>query len=329
MDAEPLSPTVPTRRRRLVRAVLGAAAVVALAACGVRIDTPPPSEPSPDTHEILRSTVVADALDVERLATSAAEGTDDADVSAALLQAAAFAQAHAQQLGGTYESGLADAAVTPEATTSPDDEAARVTDVVEALAGASVRARGAADTTNDGPLARLLASISTSDILAAEQLGDLTGAELPETVVPTTAVVPETLPSGVSAADLTTLVEAEDAAGYVYEVQAARTADAGRERSADRAPIHRDRADDWARLLEIDSTAQDPRSTAYVMPEAESVAARGQLLENNLAASYASLVGTSGPSGRTELVDLLADSSRSAVSWGAPLTAFPGLPEQE
>lgn len=320
--------TPSTVRGRLVHGLVGTLAVLALAACGVRIDTPPPSEPSPDTHEILRSTVVSDALEVERLALSASEGTDTAKIVAALEQTANFARAHAEQLGGTYDSGLPDAPQTPQSTASPDQAPARVGDVVEALAGASVRARGAADTTIDGPLARLMSSISASEILSAENLGSLINTELPETVVPELVEMPAELPGGIPAADLTTVVEAEDAAGYVYEVQAAQSSNSVRSRSLARSEVHRDRSTEWARLLEIDATAQDPRRIAYDMPDAPDPAARGELLENNLADAYASLVGTARPSGRTELVDLLADSARTTVAWGGPLTAFPGMPEQ-
>lgn len=319
---------VPAHRGRHVRALVGVLLVTLVAGCGVRIDSPAPSEPSPDAHEILRSTVVADALTVQQLASTAAETVSDDALSAALTQTADFAGAHAEQLGGPYDSGLPDAPQTPAATTSTQATGVGVDDVVDALAGASVRARGAADTTDDGPLARLFASVSTSEILSAERLGRAADVDLPDSVVPVEAALPETLPAGVAAAALTTLVEAEDAAGYVYEVQAARTDDAVRTRSADRGVEHRVRAAGWARLLDIDGTDQDPRAVAYEIPAADDARARGVLLEDNLTASYASLVGSARASNRTELVDLLADTARAQVAWGAPVSAFPGLPEQ-
>jgi len=355
------------------------AAALPLAACGVRLETPAPTEPSPDAHEIVRRTAVDDALAVSAIVADVTPTVTDPDVLAVLAEAQDFAEQHAQALGGVYDSGLADSPATedgtssagsggvtttpPEdgaadgeeggaedgeeggaATTGPDDAtsdgsapdgptpgatAAEPTtdDVVVALVGAAQRTRASAGETQDGPLARLLASVSTSEHDSALRLAALTGSTAAEDL-PGGATPVEEAPSGVGAADLATLVEAEDAAGYAYEVRAALEDGGVRSDAVARAAQHRARAQGWALAAGTDGTAQDPRRTAYVLPDDEGTAALAQRLETELAGSYASLVATAAPASRADAVALLTDSWLAAVAWGAAPVAFPGLPEQ-
>ena len=153
-----------------------------------------------------------------------------------------------------------------------------------------------------------------------------------------TTQMPTTLPLNVSAADLTTVVRSEDAAGFAYEVMAARLSDAARTLAQNRAEVHRERAQAWAELASLDGTASDPRQVSYALPTTpdgssavsspEAMTALAIDLENTLATTYATLTGEVDADNRAAMADLLADSSAAARAWGAPLAPFPGMPEQ-
>ncbi|GII99395.1 hypothetical protein Slu03_17730 [Sediminihabitans luteus] len=325
----------------MVSVTLAAVLGLVLAGCGVRVDTPPPTEPSPDAQELVRSAAVTDALTVGATARAAAasladEGGEDADAVVPLLeQIADFSDQHVVQLGGVYDSGLPDAPEQPdpEATLAVSDgtvtekPAPTTADVLEALTGASARTRASAIGAEDGGLARLLASVSTSQVLSAERLATVSGVDLPETKVPAEPEVTTTAPPGAAAGDLATLVESEDAAGYAYEVAAARSEGTTRSRSLALAAAHRERAQLLAEAAGIDGSATDPRRVAYALPEG-AVADVAQEVELDLATGYASMAGTVLGEGRTPVLDLLTASQRAATTWGAPLVAFPGMPER-
>ncbi|MCB7137705.1 DUF4439 domain-containing protein [Cellulosimicrobium marinum] len=369
-------PTVTTRRARPVTSrrrgraalALGLMAAVLLTGCGVRLETPEPTEPSPDAREVARRTAVDDALAVAELAEEVAPSSTDAALVAALDQAASFARLHADALGGEYDSGLPDpegatdatgtptvevtttapgattGTVSPGASEAPiddtDDEAGAggdgaaeapptAEDVVVALVGATQRTRASADATRDADLARLLGSVATSELVSARRLAALTGSDAAADLPVGAAPVAEA-PTGVGAADLATLVAAEDAAGYAYEVRAARSDGDARSDALARAEVHRARAQGWALAAGTDGTDQDPRRTAYAVPDddAEATSALAQRLETELAQSYASLVATAAAGSREDPLALLADSWLAALGWGAEPVPFPGMAEQ-
>ncbi|WP_075829514.1 DUF4439 domain-containing protein [Cellulosimicrobium sp. CUA-896] len=351
------------------RAALAAVLVVVaavLAGCGVRLETPAPTEPSPGAREVVRRTAVDDALTVAGLADEVAPSAADPAVRALVDEIAAFAREHVDALGGVYDSGLpdpgetagatagsptevtttpadaaavaegardagADAEEAPDTEDAPDEEASdagpTTDDVVAALVGAAQRTRASADAARDPGLARLLASVATSEHVSAQRLAAATGSDAAAELTLGTALV-GAAPTGVGAADLATLVAAEDAAGYAYEVRGAQADGDVRAAAVARAAQHRARAEAWARAAGTDGTDQDPRRVAYELPEDEDTAALAQRLESELAQSYASLVATSAPTSRGEVLVLLVDSWQGALAWGAPLAAFPGLPEQ-
>ncbi|WP_251150672.1 DUF4439 domain-containing protein [Cellulosimicrobium sp. Marseille-Q4280] len=356
------------RHRRPVLAALALVTTLLVAGCGVRLETPEPTEPSPDVHEVVRRAAVDDALAVEDLAAAVAPTVTDPTVLAALDEAGRFAEQHVQALGGVYESGLpvpteTDGESSPEpveVTTSPapgegDDEgpddpagdgsqdapvtgdgtadgtstaAPTTDDVVTALVGAAQRTRASADLTQDAELARLLASVAASEHVSAQRLAAATGSEAATDL--DVAVVPvEDTPSGVGAADLATLVAAEDAAGYALEVRGAQVDGDVRTAAVARAAEHRARAQAWALAAGTDGTDQDPRRTAYVLPDGEDVTTLARRLETELTASYASLVATAAPESRGDALALLTDSWLAALAWGAAPVAFPGMPEQQ
>ncbi|WP_125775212.1 DUF4439 domain-containing protein [Antribacter gilvus] len=362
--------TLPAGRSRRGPSVAALLVVVALllGGCGLRLESPPPTEPDPDAGELVRRTAVADALLVRDQADAlASTGSLPPETVAELDRVSGAADAQVTQLGGVYDSGLSDvlgeSTVSPSATPSPVPAPA---DVVATLVSAAGRSSTAADTTEDGPLARLLASVSASHTVSAARLAPLVGvpaATVPAPVVPSPApadgeepattttsaattggATPSTSansvttpsdaattpPGGLSADNLSAIVLAEDAAGYALELRAAREDDAAvRDGMARRAALHRDRAQDWAVLAGTSGTEQDPREVAYLVPGAD-LTGPGlvQELEDGLATDYATLVGVAEPGTRGILVDLLIDSAVTSTAWGAAPAAFPGLPEQ-
>lgn len=360
------------RAGRLLAAVTVLATGVLAAGCGVRLDTPPPTEPSPDTVEVLRSGAVDDALAVAALVADVTPRVTDPAALAVLGEAAAFAEQHVDALGGLYDSGLehpaepesgagsgttetgtpgagtttpgtdgtasdpgtagtgTDAAGTDAAGTdaagAPAPGTATTDDVVTALVGAAERTGAAADASPDARLARLLASVAASEHVSAQRLAAATGSTAAAGLAEPPPV--DEAPGGVGAADLATLVESEDAAGYGYEVRAAQSEGDVRTAAVARAAQHRARAQGWALAAGTDGTPQDPRRVAYALPDDTDAAALARQVESGLARTYASLVAAAAPTSRAEAVALLADAWAAAVAWGEAPVAFPGLPEQ-
>ena len=341
-------------------------ALLVLTGCGVRLEGPGPQEPVPDANEVSRQAMVADAVTIhdsaEQALAAATPGSPEATTLDLIIRSA---DQQVTALGGVYSSGIeheADggsgdegqtalepgslpssggdavsggSAVAP-VTPSPTPEPATSADVVALLAQSAARARGSLVTPTDPLLARLYASIAVSQLDSARALAAQTGVEFvaPEAFASTMA---STLPLNLSAADLTTVVRSEDAAGFAYEVMAARLSGDARALARDRARVHRDRAQAWADLASLDG-ASDPRQVAYALPTTSSgesalaspatIAELAIDLEETLATTYATLAGQVEAEDRAAMADLLADSSAAARAWGAPLAPFPGMPEQ-
>ncbi|MEG3614923.1 DUF4439 domain-containing protein [Isoptericola haloaureus] len=380
----------PTRRRS--RGVVGGLLVVLLlAGCGLRLETPPPAEPEPDTLEIVRRTAVTDALFVAEQADAAIEELGDRRrrLVAELERVAADSREQADQLGGVYDSGLQEPADPPSGSpqSTPADEPVLARDVVDALTNASGRNRTAAGTTADGSLARLLASVGAAQAVSAARVGGFTDDGAPAPVVPrlpgpdevaaaapsgaspagddagqaadrsgSAALTapsgaeeppateepgedgvsstspdsdePPVVPVGLTAADLRTLVASEHGAGYALRLRAALRPEDERARLADRADVHTARAQDWAVVAGTDGTAQDPRQVAYAVPRGPGDRALVRAVEDDLATTYATLVGSTAAGTRAVLVDLLVETAITLDAWGADPVPFPGLPEQ-
>lgn len=351
--------TRPAAHRR-ARAAGRAAAVAGLLACAtvlggcadLRLETPPPATPTPDAVEIVRERTARDATDLAALATEAALSAPEA-VATVLGRVAEASLAHAEAFGGVYDPFPG---VTPEPTSSPDVGAgatvaptptappADAAAVLDALAAAAGTARTDADAAPDGDLGRLLASVWASRTLLGETLtAAVAAAASPEAAATPTAdaappvpEVPTEPPLGVDAADLATLVTSEDAAGMVWEVVAARSADAARADATARAVLHRDRAEDWAVVAGLARTDADPRLAAYDLPEelvvdgatAEAMAAVTTDVEAALGVTYTSLVARADAGARGPLLDAMLDQVRRGLAVGAPTPVFPGLPER-
>ena len=324
-----MSPTRPGAPRtvRTLTAVVVALVLALVAGCGVRLETPPPEPLVPDVNEQARQRASADAATLAALAEVPPAAPDAAPDPVADARAAVVAEAstHLDLLGGLYtgEPGGEDRDArpqTPAATPEPEPTTATPDAVLALLTESAATARADADTVTDGPLARLLGSVSVSRLLSASRLAAAAG------------LAPPAVPEGIPAVDLAALVTAEDAAGYGLEVVAAKGSGDLRTRAHERAATHRSRAQGWADLAGIDGTGLDPRRVAYALPpgleDPATAAGLAGSLETTLAGHYASLVAGAPPGARAALVDAVAEASAQASSWGAPLPALPGLPER-
>lgn len=335
-------------------------ALAVLAGCGLRVETPPPTEPTPDATEVVRARTVDDALHLEELARAALAGADDA-TAAVLEDVAGFSERHADALGGPYDSGLPDATPTPTPTPV---SVAEPGELLALLVTATGHALEDADAVAEGPLARVVASVGTARGELAVRLGAATGQPVvvvdggvaaegaePESPEPTATQEPgDATPDGASPvpsasapeaegsdgglpeADVSALVLAHDQAGYGLEVVAARLTGAAQERAQAAAAEHRAAAEEWADVGALSGTSHDPRLAAYDLPagvEDPDVArelARG--LEASLAEAYATAVAHAPAGERADLVRGLRTASAAALTWGATPVAFPGMPEQ-
>jgi hypothetical protein len=327
---------VPRPNRALRCAIAVIARALALAGCGLRLQTPPPTAPSPDAREVVRGRSVDDALALTRSARLAT--TSNLAVVDVLTRVADFSDQHAAELGGVYDSGLATPTAhgaTPAAGPTP---AATDPGQVLALLAATTRTAGDdADTVSDGELARLLASIAASRARLADELAAALGVTVPAVAAPTphptaSASGSASGSAGVRASTQAAVVAAEDQAGYGFEVIAAKLADPHRSAARTAAAEHRARAEHWAQVWGIDGTGSDPRRASYALPtgldDPATTLARAQSLDAALITVYASAVADAGPGARTDLIAALVAADSEAATWGAPPTAFPGLPER-
>ena len=337
MSARPDPASPRDLARPLARALAAAVMVLTLAACGLRAETPPPTEPSPDAVEQVRARTVADSLALAQAAAAAALLPDGAaePVAPVLADVSAFSEQHADQLGGVYVSGLP--APTGSPTSSPTTAAATVGDVLVELATATRTALTDADAVPDGPLARLVASIATSRGELATRLARAAGAEVPS-LVPDEAPPVDPTPSpsasvdGLGTDELATLALVHDQAGYGFEVIAAKLPGGQRSAASAAAATHRARSEAWAGAAGIDGSAQDPRRASYTLPSGlddPAVATTlARTLETSVADAYANAVGEAPPGTRATLIDGLRAATDAAAAWGATPVPFPGLPER-
>lgn len=344
------APRVPTARRRPAALTALTALAVAVGAllggcADLRLETPPPATPSPDAREQLRDRTARDAAELARLATRAAL-TAPEGVATALGRVADVSVAHADAFGGVYVP-FPDEAPQPSPTATAAPAEVSVAEVRAALAQATQAARADAETVADGDLARLLAAVWVSRTLLAEALDDAVaaaedgdgdggsaGGPGEATAGPDVAAVAE-VPAGLDADAVATLVTSEDAAGFAWEVVAARSSGDDRSRAHERARLHRDLAEAWAQAAGVARTADDPRRAAYALPEALTAAdagaeAMGDVtaeIEAALVVTYTTLVAGTDAGARGPVLDaLLAQVGRGLPT--GPVPAFPGMPER-
>jgi len=315
---------------RVIFVVLASAT---LAGCGVRLETPPPAEPSPDAVEQVRARTVDDAVQLQADATALLAAGPPEAVQVVLTDVVTFSTAHAEQLGGEYVSGLP--TPTPTSTSMPSaPPAPTVGTLLADLAATEQVAADDADAVTEGDLARLVASVAVARSELAARLSAATSLPLPQEPVDdaTPAPTPTTGPDGPTVADLDALALVHDQAGFGLEVVAAKLS--GDQRSAAQASAaqHRAESDDWARASGSAGTAQDPRRAAYTLPTGmdDPAVAQGtaRSLESSVADTYATVVARVPAGARAPYVDGLRRATVAARAWGATPVAFPGLPER-
>ena len=360
-------------RGTLVGSALGVVLTLALlTGCEVRLESPAPPELVPDATEVARQGAAEDAAALSALARVVAAA--DTALAGPLEAVAAASDEHLVELGGPYVAhpeatpdvgeaaadtmvdgtgtgtgagsesapdpdpgtaapssagSAADATATASPTPPPIPVAA---DVLALLQTTAASARADADALADAPLARLLAGIAVGRTLHAQVLAAATGQPVPTT----SFTVPASVPAGLGAAEVTALVQAEDALGLAWEVVAARSDDEARAAAATRAAQHRDRAEAWAVAGALAGTGLDPRRAAYALPaelldpatDPSRVTAVLGALETGIAQDYATLVASADPGARGPLLDGLADAAAAALGQTGVVPTFPGLPEQ-
>lgn len=323
------TPSRPAPARRTSRAAVLAALALVLAGCGVRLETPPPTEPPLTAVEAARRAAVTDVLDVRATALAARDDAEGrpADILATVLE---NADVHEAQLGGVYDSGLVGVdgspAPLPTGTAAGTDVAA----TVEILAQAASRARAGLETAEDPGFARLTGSMAVAHLVAARTLAAAADVEAPVTEFPAVAAVPTSL-DDVPTADLAALVVAEDSTGYMLEVLASRLSGPQRSAALARAATHRTRADAWASAAGLADTPEDPRRVAYALPPAITTDSPDTALvgaaEASLTTDLVTLLAVVPPASRAATLDLAADSWAAALTWGAQSVPLPGMPE--
>jgi len=327
----------PTRAAALLATV-----ALALAGCGLRLETPAPVEPSPDATEQVRARTVDDALGLAAAATGLSASAADPAVRAALDDVAAFSTRHAEELGGVYDSGLPDP--TPTASTTPTAPAVTdVTGLLGDLVDDAERAAADADAVPDPALARLVASVAAARDGLADRVAAVAGLARP---APTADGEAQTAPGGPTAAapagDATPpqaaspdgaaeLALAHDEAAWTFTVLAARAADDRRAAMLQAASGHRAASDAWAHAAGVVGQPTDPRRSAYALPAAvddPAVAdALPRTLEQAVADASAHVVAGAPAGQRTQGIASLRTAAAAARGWGAAPVPFPGMPE--
>lgn len=334
-------PDVADRVRRFGVALATILALVVLAGCGLRAETPPPVEPTPDAIEQVRARTAADSVALAEAARAVALTPAGAaePLASVLADIASFSDQHAEQAGGVYDSGLATPTAAP---TTPPPVVADAASLLTDLGAATTTSLTDADTVDDGALARLVASIATSRAELTTRLAQASGVPAPPVGPAPGDVAPPADPSATAepapsaspgaVTDLDALALAHDQAGFGFEVIAARLT--GDQRAAARAAAAANRAegDRWARASGSEGTPLDPRRASYALPvgldDPAVVVALGRTLQTAVADAYANAVAGAPAGQRQQLVDGLRAATTAAAVWGATPIPFPGLPEQ-
>ncbi len=332
------------------------AAVLALSACDLRLETEPVVFPSPDATTVARDSLAIAESRVVAAASDAGVSADDVAVGAA-----ATAQAHLDALGGVY-------VAYPGATLSPSPSAAPTPTLAAAIADVRATAESVAASTEDVNLAFLARSINldwalrelwaarvaadSAAALALESPTDDSSGSDPAITQPSLAE-PERLPgdsgnayfpgadgavaeasadgagfapdsiavTGLTTEQLTALAVAEDEARFAYETIAALEFSTRRDDVLAKSRLHGARSDALAALFASDMPASDPRTPLYQLRDAnladpDSRVSLARSIEIDLGARYSVLLDGAPADDATWLVNAAFDAYARAMATG-------------
>ncbi|WP_029068792.1 DUF4439 domain-containing protein [Jonesia quinghaiensis] len=319
-----------------VRTFLTSLVVLLLVAgCGVRIETAPPTEPTPDSNEVARQAVVNDLLSVSAAAALLTQDDAQSDAVVQALESLALqASDTATQLGGEYDSGLPEELRTsrPEPSQSSETTApATAQDLVDQLNNAANRIRSTLDLPEDPDVARAYGSLATWFALQASDIARLSKIdyELPPDFTDSEL---EALPSNITQANVITWITREDAAAYGFEVIAAMLPVDDRAYFTKQAREHRRTAQHLAVLAAVDRTSDDPRALRYDLPftltpdsptpEPSEARRLGRELCIDLGEHYSTALATVEPQDRAAILDLLVPAAQCANRLGSDMGPF-------
>lgn len=316
---------------RLLRASAVSVAVLALAACSWRLETPPPEWPSPSPETLVRDAAAAREQAVVDATPDGAGASGSTTARAAVLSEieAVAAPARLEALGGLY-------VPYPDASPSPSPS-----DGALDLIGASMDARDGhlaeALVTDDPALALLLSSAGLSHALSSWYSGWVEDAiaQSTEPVVSVRLLDSPALPdagpvpsaTGVDAAVLADLVVMHDQARYAYEVLAARAADEERDQWLARRDLQDARATALAQLPGV----EDRRESVYVLlgddsGDAAARLATAQDLETVAGETYATMLDGADADDMPWLLHAAFDAYAQAAAFGEPTAASYTVP---
>ncbi|MFF2081735.1 ferritin-like domain-containing protein [Kitasatospora sp. NPDC058162] len=226
-----------------------------------------------------------------------------------------------------HRAALAYGVPTPSATPTPTPTPAPTTATsLAALERRTAQTRLADLGAARPPLARLLASVAAANAVHAAALG----ADQPDQ--PTTAPTPGPTASPAPVPALQKALGAEHAAVYGYGVVGAHLPDDQQRADARTAyAAHQSQRDAWQRLITSLGATPNPAAGGYRLPftvtDTAGATRLAAQLETSLTTVYADLVADLPAQHRPAAATALRDSALRAHRWGAPDTAFPGIPE--
>lgn len=319
------------------------AALLVLSLGFTLVPAEPPAPEPPSAAGIARSTALEDALRLRtagsRLAAQAGLKPADATASAQVVTLLTV-QARALLLPD-------EAAAEPGSGAEAPGAALSVPGLAEGLAASGARRLRDAEKADDGGIARLLASIGTAQLVAAERLhagaaaerlqGTAGGsvqepaAKAGNAVREPAAQCPSPTAAGTVSADLsgalTAVLLAEREAVYAYEAAVSRLAPGAAGPASAFLGRHRDLVRDAEARLLLACVAAPPQQPGYAVDAGFLQAPAGRLgrVETATLAPYGDLVALSEGGARGWAVSALHAAAARAVYWGADPGPVPGL----
>ncbi|GAA2523126.1 DUF4439 domain-containing protein [Rarobacter incanus] len=340
MLSTPATPTAPSERSRDSAPYRLAATIavvllslIAVTACGLRIDSPPAAAPTPDAAEATRQSLVADALaTVAMTDTLAADAQLPDAVTRIVTDIGSDARDHYTALGSVYDPGP-DYIADPAPTTSFDAENVSTQSLATALATYANRVRSSLPTVADPLRARLYATIAVNQLDAATRLAKATKESLPDIdiVEARAQALSAALPQGLSDRQAADLIAAQDAIGYAREHIGLRAAKSKSEKILSLSRDYRSQATKWAQQYDLDGTSDDPREVFYVLVKdptsSKQLTAAIASVQQDQTHRLSAAISVVDADQRIAAFDLMTSAYADALAQGAHRTGYPGMPE--